>query len=42
VEAFDGLVYICSQEYRIEFMNEELIKRTGYDGTGELCYRVLH
>jgi light-regulated signal transduction histidine kinase (bacteriophytochrome) len=42
VEAFDGLIYICSEDYRIEFMNEELIKRTGHDATGELCYRVLH
>ncbi len=42
VEAFDGLVYICSEDNKIEFMNEELIKRTGYDATGELCYRVLH
>jgi len=42
VEAFDGLVYICSEDHRIEFMNEELIKRTGYDATGEFCYRVLH
>ena len=42
VEAFDGLVYICSDDYRIEFMNEELISRTGYDATGELCYSVLH
>jgi light-regulated signal transduction histidine kinase (bacteriophytochrome) len=23
-------------------MNEECIKRTGYDATGELCYQVLH
>ena len=42
VEAFDGLIYICSEDNRIEFMNEELIKRTGYDATGEICYRVLH
>ena len=42
VEAFDGLIYICSEDYRIEFMNEELITRTGYDATGEVCYRVLH
>jgi len=42
VEAFDGLIYICSEDYRIEFMNEELIRRTGYDATGEVCYRVLH
>ena len=42
VEAFDGLIYICSDDYRIEFMNEELIRRTGYDATGDVCYRVLH
>lgn len=42
VEGFDGFVYICSQDYRIEFMNPRLIGRTGYDATGELCYRVLH
>ncbi|RJR35218.1 MAG: PAS domain S-box protein [Deltaproteobacteria bacterium] len=42
VEAFDGLIYICSSDYRIEFMNPRLIERTGYDGTGEFCYQVLH
>lgn len=42
VEAFDGLIYICSQDYRVEFMNENFIKRTGYNGTGELCYKALH
>lgn len=42
VKAFAGLIYICSEDYRIEFMNEEFIKRTGYDATGELCYRALH
>ena len=42
MQAFDGLIYICSQDYRIEFMNEHLMKRTGYDATGELCYAALH
>jgi two-component system cell cycle sensor histidine kinase/response regulator CckA len=42
VEAFDGLIYICSPDYRVEFMNRQLVERTGYDGTGELCYKVLH
>ena len=42
VRAFDGLVYICSEDYRIEFMNDRLIKRTGYDATGESCYKALH
>ena len=41
VEDFDGLVYICSRDYRLEFMNPQLIEHTGYDGTGEYCYKVL-
>ncbi|NJD57582.1 MAG: PAS domain S-box protein, partial [Nitrospirae bacterium] len=42
VDAFDGFLYICSPDYRIEFMNQSLIERTGHDAVGELCYRVLH
>ncbi len=42
IESFDGFMYIGSPDYRIEFMNERLIKRTGYDATGEVCYNVLH
>lgn len=42
VEAFDGLIYICSDDYRIEFMNEKLIHRTGRNAVGELCYKALH
>ena len=42
VEAFDGLIYICSPDYRVEYMNQRFIERTGYDGTGELCYKAIH
>lgn len=42
VEAVDGLIYVCSPDYRIEFMNRQLIERTGRDATGELCYKALH
>lgn len=42
VDNFDGIIYICSQDYRIEFMNRKLIERTGYDGTGEFCYQVMN
>ena len=42
VEAFDGLIYICSPDYRVEFMNQRLVERIGYDGTGEYCYKVLY
>lgn len=42
VDAFDGLIYVCSQGYRITFMNEKLIERTGYNAVGELCFKALH
>lgn len=28
VEAFDGLIYICSQNFRAEIMNQRFIERT--------------
>jgi PAS domain S-box-containing protein len=42
VDSFDGLIYISSQDYRIEFMNRKLIERTGRDAVGEYCYKVMH
>ncbi len=42
VNAFDGQIYICSPDRKIEFMNHKLIERTGRDATGESCYSVLH
>ncbi len=42
VEGFDGLIYICSKDYRIEFMSGQLVKRTGRNAVGEMCYKVLH
>ncbi|MBW1953327.1 MAG: PAS domain S-box protein [Deltaproteobacteria bacterium] len=42
VEAFDGLIYVCSQDYRVEFMNARFIARTGYNPIGERCYKALH
>ncbi len=42
IEAFDGLIYICSQNYEVEFMNQRFIERTGFYPLGQKCYRVLH
>ena len=42
IEAFEGLMYICSPDHRLEFMNERLIERTGRDATGGICHQVLH
>lgn len=42
IEAFDGLIYICSQNYEIEFMNRHFIERQGDYPLGQKCYQVLH
>ncbi|MEE4111847.1 MAG: hypothetical protein V2I40_03470, partial [Desulfobacteraceae bacterium] len=42
IQAFDGFVYVSTKDYRIAFMNKRLIKRTGFDGTGQRCHKVLH
>jgi PAS domain S-box-containing protein len=42
IEAFDGLIYICSQKYEVEFMNQRFIERTGYYPLGKKCYKALH
>lgn len=42
IEAFDGLIYICSENYEVEFMNQHFIERTGYYPLGQKCYKALH
>jgi len=42
IKAFDGLIYICSQNYTIEFMNQQFIERTGRYPLGEKCFKALH
>ncbi len=42
IQAFDGFVYVCDQDYHLEFMNNKLIERTGFDGTGQNCYNVIY
>jgi PAS domain-containing protein len=42
IEAFDGLIYICSKNYEVEFMNRRFIERTGYYPLGQKCYKALH
>jgi diguanylate cyclase (GGDEF)-like protein/PAS domain S-box-containing protein len=42
VEAFDGEIFICDQDCRIEFANARLLERLGRDPTGEACHQALH
>ena len=42
MEAMDDATYICSSDFRIEYMNPAMINRIGRDATGEPCHRVMH
>lgn len=42
IEAFDGLIYVCSADLEIEFMNDRFVERTGRNPVGEKCYPALH
>jgi two-component system, cell cycle sensor histidine kinase and response regulator CckA len=42
IDSFEGFIYICAPDYRIDFMNQQMMERTGRDATGELCYSALH
>ena len=41
MEAMSDLVYICSPDYRIEYMNPAMIRQVGRVAVGEPCYRIF-
>jgi len=42
IDAFDGLIYISSPSYEIEFVNQHLAERIGYSPFGKKCYQALY
>ncbi|MGA8242654.1 MAG: sigma 54-interacting transcriptional regulator [Desulfobacterales bacterium] len=42
VEAFDGMVYVCSPDNRIEFVNRQAVAQLGRDPVGESCHQALY
>ena len=42
VDAFDGMVYVCSPDNRIEFVNQQVIEQLGRDPVGESCHSALY
>jgi len=42
MESMNDLVYICSDDYHVEYMNPAMIRRTGHNATGELCFKAIH
>ena len=42
LEGYEGLLYFISKDYRIKFMNENLVRFVGRNAAGEICYEALH
>jgi PAS domain-containing protein len=42
IDAFDGLIYICSAGFEIEFVNRHLAEMIGYSPLGQKCYQVFY
>src|SRR5574340_1505630 len=42
IEAFDGLIYICSEKFEVEFMNKRLISHIGHYPLGQKCHQALY
>jgi len=42
MESMNDPAYISSPDYRVEYMNPAMVKRTGRDAIGEACYKVIN
>jgi PAS domain S-box-containing protein len=42
MEAMIEPAYICTPDFRVEYMNPAMIKRAGYDATGEVCHKAIN
>ncbi|MCG8642776.1 MAG: response regulator [Desulfobacterales bacterium] len=42
MDALQDAAYICSSDYRVEYMNPAMISIVGSDVTGQHCYKAIH
>ncbi len=42
MESMKDAAYIVSPDYRVEYMNPQMISLIGRDATGELCYQAMY
>lgn len=42
IQAFEGFIYITTQCYRLEFVNQSLMEHMGRNGIGGTCYREIY
>ncbi len=42
MEAMSDETYICSSDFRVQYMNPAMIEMVGHDAAGELCHEALY
>ncbi|RLB14241.1 MAG: hypothetical protein DRG82_14140 [Deltaproteobacteria bacterium] len=42
MESMTDPAYICSPDFRIEYLNPAMINKIGRDATGEICYKAIY
>jgi len=42
VSIFEGFIYTCDAEFRLDFINRKLAEHVGSNVTGQTCHRILH
>jgi len=42
MESMKDAAYICSHEFRIEYMNQKMISRVGQEPIGQLCHKAVY
>ena len=42
IDSMEDEVYICSFDFRTEYLNPSMRKRLGFDATGEFCHKAIY
>ncbi len=42
VSIFEGFIYTCDAQFRLDFVNRKLAEHVGTDGAGQCCHAVLY
>ncbi len=42
LEGYEGYIYFIGPDFRLRFLNENLMRTIGGDATGQFCHRALH
>lgn len=42
LNAFEGQIYVCSANYRLNYINKQLAQKIGSQSVGQKCYQAIH